>query len=486
MASKQLHPLCRRDPEAPDEEGNRPRQATAATAAAAPTPRTSTSENNADGNISSSKNEYVLHFAFSSFLVFVLFQAVFAYCVAHSQSMMADSEAMSVDALTYLFNSCAERIKNRNNSVNAARCSDTAEEEEEDAANTTERDVLRRQRREQRKQRELQRLYLELIPPLLSVVTLIAVTVVTVREALRTLSALLLPFLRTDGDALAVDAGGAFAGGGQQEVQEEGGVSVPIMLFFSTANLLLDVVNVTCFARVNATTFGLNMMVGPQMQRSRRRRNEKSSHLDQQRSSAAELSSVDDGGGGGNSDETTPLLVSSTHRQCPTETGRKTLLPAATERRKETTPVGQHEDHDEAEEGRDVLIFHGNNPKQDQQHRDEVNLNMCSAWTVGSKRQKLFRLLLLLLLLENQMSLNDIFGGLPLFLFVYMISPWFLLFFLSCFIFFRFFLTHKNVIPHTQYLDSQYYRLKIGASSSPTTTHDNSTYVPIPCGVRQS
>eukprot|EP00523_Entomoneis_sp_CCMP467_P022842 CAMPEP_0168830148 /NCGR_PEP_ID=MMETSP0727-20121128/1381_1 /TAXON_ID=265536 /ORGANISM="Amphiprora sp., Strain CCMP467" /LENGTH=137 /DNA_ID=CAMNT_0008883369 /DNA_START=197 /DNA_END=607 /DNA_ORIENTATION=+ len=57
-------------------------------------------------------NEEVLNVAFFSFVGFVVFQAVFAL-IAKSQSMLADSEAMTVDAVTYLFNLCAERIKNR-------------------------------------------------------------------------------------------------------------------------------------------------------------------------------------------------------------------------------------------------------------------------------------------------------------------------------------------------------------------------------------
>lgn len=37
------------------------------------------------------------------------FQAIFAI-IANSESMLADSEAMSVDALTYLFNLCAGKF----------------------------------------------------------------------------------------------------------------------------------------------------------------------------------------------------------------------------------------------------------------------------------------------------------------------------------------------------------------------------------------
>lgn len=155
-------------------------------------------------------NEYVLNVAFFSFIGFVVFQAVFAL-IARSEAMLADSEAMSVDALTYLLNLLAERIKNK----------PFTEEEMQLDLDT------------RLYKRELRRLYLELFPPTLSVITLIAVTVVTMREAVGTLR-------------------GGY-GGDEEEV------SIRIMLFFSSANLLLDVVNVTCFARANMN-FGLSVV----------------------------------------------------------------------------------------------------------------------------------------------------------------------------------------------------------------------------------
>jgi Co/Zn/Cd efflux system component len=54
-------------------------------------------------------NEYVLNVAFTPFVGFEC-QAVFAL-IANSEAMLADSEVMSVDAFTYLFNLWAERIK---------------------------------------------------------------------------------------------------------------------------------------------------------------------------------------------------------------------------------------------------------------------------------------------------------------------------------------------------------------------------------------
>lgn len=121
--------------------------------------------------------------------------------------MLADSEAMGVDAMTYLFNLCAERIKN--------------------APYSSKELLLPASVREYK--RTLKRLYLELIPPLISVSTLIAVTIVTLHDALETL----------------------FGKDVEEETDQEGDQMVGVMLFFSTLNLLLDVVNVTCFARAD-------------------------------------------------------------------------------------------------------------------------------------------------------------------------------------------------------------------------------------------
>lgn len=158
-------------------------------------------------------NEYVLNVAFLSFVGFLLVQAVFAL-IANSQAMLADSEAMSVDAVTYLFNLMAERVKTRPFSA-------------------SELELPEKQRSYRR---ELQRLYLELIPPALSIMTLIAVTIMTLKEAFSTLF-----------------------GSSPTDSDDDGAVSVPIMLLFSGANLLLDIVNVTCFAQANSI-YGLDII----------------------------------------------------------------------------------------------------------------------------------------------------------------------------------------------------------------------------------
>lgn len=111
---------------------------------------------------------------------------------------MADCAAMTVDVITYLFNFLAERLK----------------ESQYNKAGTA----------SQNKQLRLRRLYLELIPPFISVSTLVAVTIVALQQAFDTLA-------NTDADSDNPDLG--------------------IMLVFSALNLLLDFLNVGCFARVD-------------------------------------------------------------------------------------------------------------------------------------------------------------------------------------------------------------------------------------------
>lgn len=153
-------------------------------------------------------NEYVLNVAFFSFFGFMLLQAGFAILV-DSQSMLADSEAMGVDAITYLFNSCAERIKNAPYSAQELKLPADVREYK----------------------RTLKRLYLELIPPLISVSTLIGVTVLTLCDATHTL-------FGGDNKNSEVDT----------DADDE---MVGVMLFFSALNLVLDIVNVTCFAKAD-------------------------------------------------------------------------------------------------------------------------------------------------------------------------------------------------------------------------------------------
>ena len=141
--------------------------------------------------------------AFLSFLLFTTLQLFFAI-LAKSQAMMADCAAMYVDVVTYLFNFLAERLKHGRKDMSAHEL-------------------------------RLRRLLLELVPPSISVITLLAVTILALRDAFR--------ILWLDDVTVQPD--------------------LVIMLAFSALNLLLDVVNVGCFARVDqavgvvSTSFGV-------------------------------------------------------------------------------------------------------------------------------------------------------------------------------------------------------------------------------------
>jgi Co/Zn/Cd efflux system component len=241
------------------------------------------------GSSSKPTNEYVLNIAFYSFVGFMAFQAVFAL-IANSEAMLADSEAMSVDALTYLFNMWAERIKKEPLSGDAPL-------------------VLQIYRQEMR------RLCLELIPPAISVVTLIVVTIFTLSSS--------LPTIR-----------------GDENGEESEDVDVPIMLFFSGLNLLLDVVNVTCFARAESA-FGLDVV-----RRGSVTLSENITHTLRQRLSPS------------------PSLVDSTNVD-----ESSSLLPR--DNNLELEAIG-----DDPTKTTSVAM------SRDQPH-DLVNLNMCSAWTVS-------------------------------------------------------------------------------------------------------
>jgi hypothetical protein len=249
-------------------------------------------------------NEYVLNVAFFSFFGFVIVQVVFAL-IARSEAMLADSEAMMVDALTYLLNLMAERIKNR------------PLQESELAKSATQRHY----------DRELQRLYLELVPPSISVLTLVAVTCMTLREASTTLRTM-----------------------GRNEKpgdEDEESVSLPIMLVFSAANLLLDIVNVSCFARANMN-FGLDMV----------RREQYSINEGLRESSRTDVIN---------------------NRELGNPTGSDGLPGAATEAtaliEAEIATNGMHSRRRRISSSD---LYHPEKPQE------IVNLNMCSAWTVSS------------------------------------------------------------------------------------------------------
>ena len=139
-----------------------------------------------------------------------MFVAVF---IAKSQAMVGDSSAMVIDSLTYLFNSYAEKIKNK-----------SMKESDDDTLSESEKDI-------RRLERTRQRLRLEILPPLCSVLTLIGLTIYIIADAFNTLAAPDYEVGEDDGS------------GGNDEPD------IGVMFFFSAMNLGLDIMNVTCFAR---------------------------------------------------------------------------------------------------------------------------------------------------------------------------------------------------------------------------------------------
>lgn len=158
-------------------------------------------------------NVYLLNVAFYSFALFALGQMFVAVFIAKSQAMVGDSSAMVIDSLTYLFNSYAEKIKNK-----------SMKESDDDTLSDSEKDL-------RRLERTRQRLRLEILPPLCSVLTLIVLTIYIIADAFNTLAAPDYEVGEDDGS------------GGNDEPD------IGVMFFFSALNLGLDIMNVTCFAR---------------------------------------------------------------------------------------------------------------------------------------------------------------------------------------------------------------------------------------------
>jgi Co/Zn/Cd efflux system component len=161
-------------------------------------------------------NESILGVAFLTFLSFALTQMIFAF-IAGSQAMMGDSAAMLVDSVTYLFNFIAERKKHQFDSTTAA----VPEFPVEDAAE----DPIKAERIRKRNRRKMV-LQLEILPPTLSVTTLVLVTIFVTTKAVR--------LLRLDM---------------HRSRAEQHRPNVNLMLAFSVCNLVLDGLNVFCFAR---------------------------------------------------------------------------------------------------------------------------------------------------------------------------------------------------------------------------------------------
>jgi len=158
-------------------------------------------------------NERLLLTAFFSFTFFTVFQSI-AAVVAGSEAMMGDSAAMFVDALTYLFNLVAERRKSRFEEYYHELIPENKDE-----------DPMRRKKLKKRAKRKMI-LRMELIPPVISVITLLCVTAIVLKGSIAVLQL-----------------------GAHRDRSDQGDPNVTLMLIFSCINLLLDIVNVFCFAR---------------------------------------------------------------------------------------------------------------------------------------------------------------------------------------------------------------------------------------------
>jgi hypothetical protein len=159
-----------------------------------------------------SSNEKLLLTAFCTFAAFTICQTTVAF-IADSEAMLGDSGAMFIDALSYLFNLYAERRKTRFEEyyqrLQLKPCDDPD----------------RRAKLKQRIKRKMI-LHMEIIPPILSVITLLCVTGLVLHTSLR---------------MLVLDT--------KRARSEQGDPNVTLMLVFSCLNLVLDMVNITGFAR---------------------------------------------------------------------------------------------------------------------------------------------------------------------------------------------------------------------------------------------
>jgi Co/Zn/Cd efflux system component len=191
-----------------------------------------TNQQHARASASVPSNEKLLCTAFVSFQCFAIAQTA-AAIIAGSEALLGDSFAMMVDAFTYLFNWFAERQK-------ALYAKKLEEQQREASLSSTEQENvdtsfhLSSSPSFQALQYKKYTYQLELVPPLISVSTLIVVTIVVLRESIK---------------VLVLDA--------QRDVSAQSDPNVQLMMLFSFLNLLLDVVNVGCFASAKHA-FGYN------------------------------------------------------------------------------------------------------------------------------------------------------------------------------------------------------------------------------------
>jgi len=162
-----------------------------------------------------SSNKKVLCIAFISFQTFAMVQLT-ASIVAGSESMLGDSIAMMVDALTYLFNLCAERQKDFY-AIKLQQQLETSSSHIHKIPTQQNKIMILKYNKYTHQ--------LELIPPLLSVIILLVVTGIVLKKSIYTL---ILDRIR--------------------DVSLQADPNVNVMSIFSFLNLLLDVMNIFYFS----------------------------------------------------------------------------------------------------------------------------------------------------------------------------------------------------------------------------------------------
>ena len=324
-------------------------------------------------------NKKLLCIAFVSFQTFAIVQLTVSI-FAGSEAMFGDSIAMMVDALTYLFNLCAERQKEfyaiqlqeqqqqqekRNKQEYESESEFESESDDPSSCNSPTKpysssslninNIMVLKHRKYTYQ-------LELIPPLLSVTALLVVTVIVLKESIH---------------ILILDS--------TRDVSLQADPNINIMMIFSFLNLLLDVVNVGCFAsakhamgyKTNTNELNINMCTN-----TNGNGNGNGNGNDNDNSS---------GNGNGNK------AISSSFRDDETIDNDDENDMDFHSQGIELTKIGDGNDDDECDDDSDdqtdesfPLKSFGTRPEDndnddddDDNDNDTSNLNMCSAYTVS-------------------------------------------------------------------------------------------------------
>lgn len=170
-------------------------------------------------------NEELLSMAFLTFLTFLICQLI-AAVFAKSEAMLGDSAAMAVDAFTYGFNLVAEQLKNKLNLEQLQQ----RQQQQDQLSSSSHEQFIRLQEREMKKYK----LYLELIPPVISVTALIGVTSIILKQSIQ---------------VLILDS--------TRDILEQTDPNIIVMGVFSFVNLFVDILNICFFASANHA-FGYN------------------------------------------------------------------------------------------------------------------------------------------------------------------------------------------------------------------------------------